>query len=112
MFLSVNGISSDAAIAITTGKQPTFFVMDGYDLLMALNDNVSLADFSEDVSGFWPKKAESLFPSLNASLDVWDPRLAPCTVPALSLARRLGRDEPRVARRSGVPLANRRSRFG
>ncbi|MDP9176937.1 MAG: hypothetical protein M3O61_04585 [Gemmatimonadota bacterium] len=45
VFLSVNGISQDAALAITQGKQPIFFVMDGYDLLMALEDNVALTAF-------------------------------------------------------------------
>jgi hypothetical protein len=45
VFLSVNGITRDAAAAITQGKQPNFFVMDGYDLLMALEDNIGLAAF-------------------------------------------------------------------
>ena len=45
VFLSVNGISQEAAIAITQGKQPTFFVMDGYDLLMTLEDSVALSTF-------------------------------------------------------------------
>jgi hypothetical protein len=45
VFLSVNGISREAATAITQGKQPCFFVMDGYDLTMMLEDNMHLTDF-------------------------------------------------------------------
>jgi len=45
VFVSVNGISREAAIAITQGKQPSFFVIDGYDLTMLLEDNISLLDF-------------------------------------------------------------------
>ncbi len=42
VFLSVNGITVDASTAITQGKQPTFFVMDGYDLLVTLENTVPL----------------------------------------------------------------------
>ena len=45
VFLSVNGITQEATSAITQGKQPTFFVMDGYDLLMTLEDNAPLSAF-------------------------------------------------------------------
>jgi hypothetical protein len=45
VFVSVNGISREAAIAITQGKQPSFFVIDGYDLTMLLEDNINLLDF-------------------------------------------------------------------
>lgn len=45
IFVSVNGISREAALAITQGKQPSFFVIDGYDLTMLLEDNIKLADF-------------------------------------------------------------------
>lgn len=45
VFVSVNGISREAALAITQGKQPSFFVMDGYDLTMLLEDNIKLPDF-------------------------------------------------------------------
>lgn len=31
--------------AITRGKAPCFFVMDGYDLLMILSEKISLTDF-------------------------------------------------------------------
>ena len=44
VFISVNGISKDAAEAITKGKQPNFFVIDGYDLTMALEDNIGLIE--------------------------------------------------------------------
>lgn len=45
LFISMNGISKKAAVAITQGKQPTFFVADGYDLTMLLEDNVGAAEF-------------------------------------------------------------------
>lgn len=45
VFISINGISKEAAIAITQGKQPSFFVVDGYDLMMLLEDNIELTAF-------------------------------------------------------------------
>ncbi len=45
VFISLSGVSSEAKKAITYGKQPTFFVVDGYDLTMALEDRVDLKDF-------------------------------------------------------------------
>jgi restriction endonuclease Mrr len=45
VFLSINGVSSDAADAITRGKQPNFFIIDGYDIMMLLEDNMDLAVF-------------------------------------------------------------------
>jgi len=45
VFLSMSGVSREAAQAITQGKQPNFFVMDGYDLTMVLDDNVDLSRF-------------------------------------------------------------------
>lgn len=45
LFISINGISKEAATAITKGKQPNFFVMDGYDLTMLLEDNVGVVEF-------------------------------------------------------------------
>lgn len=45
VFLSINGVSSNAARAITRGKQPNFFVVDGYDLLMMLEDNIEMVRF-------------------------------------------------------------------
>jgi hypothetical protein len=45
VFASVNGISKEAAIAITQGKQPCFFIIDGYDITMLLEDNIELATF-------------------------------------------------------------------
>jgi len=45
VFVSMNGVSREAADAITRGKQPNFFVMDGYDILMLLEDNIELMDF-------------------------------------------------------------------
>lgn len=45
LFISLNGISNDARQAITTGKQPTFFTIDGYDLTMVLSDEIGLIEF-------------------------------------------------------------------
>jgi hypothetical protein len=36
LFVSLNGISDGARQAIVHGKQPTFFIIDGYDLTMVL----------------------------------------------------------------------------
>jgi hypothetical protein len=45
VFISINGISREASIAITKGKQPNFFVVDGYDITMLLEDNMDLKEF-------------------------------------------------------------------
>jgi hypothetical protein len=45
VFVTINGVSKEAAIAITQGKQPNFFVVDGYDLTMLLEDNIDLTTF-------------------------------------------------------------------
>lgn len=45
VFISLNSISAEAKHAITCGKQPTFFVIDGYDLSMILSDEVKLEEF-------------------------------------------------------------------
>lgn len=45
VFVSINGISREGAIAIVQGKQPCFFVIDGYDLMMLLEDNMGLTEF-------------------------------------------------------------------
>ena len=45
VFLSMSGVSIEASQAITQGKQPNFFVMDGYDLTMLLEDNIELSSF-------------------------------------------------------------------
>lgn len=45
VFISLNGITSEAQKAIVTGKQPTFYVVDGYDLTMVLSDEVGLSEF-------------------------------------------------------------------
>lgn len=45
LFISLNGITAEAQHAIVTGKQPTFFVSDGYDLTMVLSDEVRLVEF-------------------------------------------------------------------
>jgi hypothetical protein len=45
LFVALNDISREAKEAIVRGKQPTFFVMNGYDLMMILSEALSLADF-------------------------------------------------------------------
>ncbi len=45
VFVTINGLSQDAAEAITRGKQPIFFVIDGYDITMLLEDDIHLTDF-------------------------------------------------------------------
>ena len=45
VFIALNGVSDEAKDAITRGKTPSFFVMDGYDLLMILSEEMSLRDF-------------------------------------------------------------------
>ncbi len=45
VFISLNGVTSEARQAITQGKQPTFFIVDGYDLTMVLSDEVGLIEF-------------------------------------------------------------------
>lgn len=45
VFISISGISDDAKQAIVHGKQPTFFVMDGYDLTMVLSEDIGLLEF-------------------------------------------------------------------
>jgi len=45
VFITINGVSKEASSAIIRGKQPTFFVIDGYDITMLLEDNIDLANF-------------------------------------------------------------------
>jgi hypothetical protein len=42
VFIAINGVSSQALSAITSGKQPTFFLVDGYDLAAVLEGNTDL----------------------------------------------------------------------
>ena len=44
IFVSLNGYSNEALNAIHTGKQPTFFLLDGYDLTTVLEGQVRLDD--------------------------------------------------------------------
>jgi hypothetical protein len=45
IFISVNGFSQPAKDAISRGKQPVFFAMDGHDLMMILSGQVALDEF-------------------------------------------------------------------
>jgi len=45
VFISISGVSAQATEAIIRGKQPTFFVVDGYDLTMVLSEAIGLTEF-------------------------------------------------------------------
>ena len=45
VFIALNGITDVAKDAITRGKAPCFFVVDGHDLLMVLSEEIALTDF-------------------------------------------------------------------
>jgi hypothetical protein len=45
VFVALNDISAPARDAITRGKAPSFFVMNGHDLLMILSEVISLTEF-------------------------------------------------------------------
>lgn len=44
LYIALNGYTSQATNAITRGKQPNFFLMDGYDLSVVLEGGVRLDD--------------------------------------------------------------------
>ena len=45
VFIALNDVSAAARDAITRGKAPSFFVMNGHDLLMILGEAITLPDF-------------------------------------------------------------------
>jgi len=45
VFIALNGITREAETAITQGKSPSFFVMNGYDLMKVLDGAITLTDF-------------------------------------------------------------------
>ena len=45
VFVALNDITTPARDAITRGKAPSFFVVNGHDLMMILNEAISLTDF-------------------------------------------------------------------
>jgi hypothetical protein len=45
VFIALNNISMPARDAITRGRAPSFFVMNGHDLMMILSEAISLTDF-------------------------------------------------------------------
>lgn len=45
VFIALNDISGPARDAITRGKAPSFYVMNGHDLMMILSEVISLTDF-------------------------------------------------------------------
>jgi hypothetical protein len=45
VFIALNDVTQEARDAITRGKAPSFFIMNGHDLLMVLSGAVALPDF-------------------------------------------------------------------
>ena len=45
VFIALNDMTAEAREAITRGKAPSFFVMNGHDLMMVLSESMSLPDF-------------------------------------------------------------------
>ncbi len=45
VFIALNDVTEPARDAITRGKQPNFFIMNGYDLMMILQGAIPLAEF-------------------------------------------------------------------
>lgn len=45
VLIALNDVTPDARQAITQGKSPSFFVMNGYDLMMVLSEAISLPEF-------------------------------------------------------------------
>lgn len=45
VFIALNGISDQARQGITQGKAPSFFIMDGHDLMMVLSEAITLPEF-------------------------------------------------------------------
>jgi len=45
VFIALNDISAHARDAITRGKAPSFFVINGHDLLMILSEEIALPEF-------------------------------------------------------------------
>jgi len=45
VFIALNDITGPARDAITRGKAPSFFVMNGHDLMMVLSETIELEDF-------------------------------------------------------------------
>ena len=45
VFIALNDITSEAKDAITRGKSPCFFLMNGHDLMAILTEAISLTDF-------------------------------------------------------------------
>jgi len=45
VFIALNDITGEAREAITRGKSPSFFVMNGYDLMVILSEAMGLTEF-------------------------------------------------------------------
>lgn len=62
VFISISGISKEAKEAIVRGKQPTFFVVDGYDLTMVLSDEVGLIELLRQKRRILAEEGEIVVP--------------------------------------------------
>ena len=45
VLIALNDVNAQARYAITQGKAPSFFVMNGHDLMMILSEAISLTEF-------------------------------------------------------------------
>jgi hypothetical protein len=62
VFVSINGVTEEAKIAITRGKQPNFFIADGYDLTMVLGGEIDLKDFLDQRQLLLAEEGEMIVP--------------------------------------------------
>jgi hypothetical protein len=70
VFISINGYTSEAVDAITRGKQPSFLVMDGYDLMMLLEERLDLVTYlRRRVRFFGEGRIQVQFPEVIARAD-------------------------------------------
>ena len=61
VFISINGFSAEAKLAITIGKQPNFFLFDGYDLTMVLEGNIRLDQLLNEKLRSLAEKGKAVF---------------------------------------------------
>lgn len=56
VFISISGYSSECKEAIRVGKQPNFFTLDGYDLMMILQEDIDCAAFLRARRRLWAER--------------------------------------------------------
>ena len=62
VLVALNGIADKARDAITRGKQPNFFIIDGYDLTMVLSEQIGLVEFLRERRRLLADKGEVVVP--------------------------------------------------